>query len=107
MLWKGYVGGALVDYACECVIQVWHWFRLMAEFDHELCFDWHWCSLGVAVAYSESVTVTLVRLRPGSAMISDGSLLIEAGFVRFVSLHGEHDEPESLILAQSERWRHA
>jgi len=48
-------------------------------------FDWHWCSLGVTVAYSESVTVTLVRLRPGSAMISDGSLLIEAGFVRFVS----------------------
>ena len=88
MLWKGYVGGALVDHACLCVIQVWHWFRLLAEFDHELCFDWHWCSLGVAVTYSESVTVTLVRLRSGSAMIRNGSLLIETGFVRFVFLIG-------------------
>ena len=37
----------------------------------------------------------------------------EAGFVRLVRVfgvvfpEGGHDEPESLILAQSERWRHA
>jgi hypothetical protein len=38
MLWKGYVGGALVDFACECGVWVGHWYRLMAEYDHELCF---------------------------------------------------------------------
>jgi hypothetical protein len=60
----------------------------LRSFDFELCFNWRWCSFGVAVAYSESVTVTLVRLRSGSAMAPDGSLLIEAGFVRFVFRFG-------------------
>ena len=38
-----------------------------------------------------------------------GSVIISLGCVRYklVLLGADFDEPESLILAQSERWRHA
>ena len=63
---------------------------------------------GYDVSFYRCVTVTLVRLWFRCSTPGSEETIGEAGFVRLVwSERTRHDEPESLILAQSERWRHA